>query len=65
MFKIKADSTFKDMLVVQSWGQVAGVDCGGTFAPVCRILSIRMVLATAVGFDWDPTAGRPNSVSKR
>ena len=53
MFKLQADKTFKGRLVVQGWGQVAGVDCGGTFAPVCRIQSIRMVLGTAVEFDWD------------
>ena len=53
VYKIKADKTFKGRLVVQGWGQVAGVDCGGTFAPVCRIQSIRMVLTTAVELDWD------------
>ena len=35
------------------WGQVPGVDCGGTFAPVCRLQSIRMVLAIAAEFDFE------------
>ena len=52
-YKMKAHKTFKGRLVVQGWGQVAAVDSGSTFAPVCRIQSIRMVLATAVVFDWD------------
>ena len=29
-------------LVVQGWSQVPGIDRGGTFAPICRIQSIRM-----------------------
>lgn len=33
---------------MQAWGQVSGRDCGGTFAPVCGIENIQMVLATAV-----------------
>ena len=53
VFKLKADKSFKGRLVIQGLGQVAGVDCGGTLAPVCRIQSIRMVLSTAVEFDWD------------
>ena len=28
-------------------GAIAGIDCGSTFAPVCRLQSIRMVLAIA------------------
>ena len=53
VFKLKADKTFNGRLVVQGWREVAGVDCGGTFSPVCRIQSIRMVLATAVEFHCD------------
>ena len=33
--------------------QVPGVDCGSTFAPVCRLQSIRMVLAIAAKFDFE------------
>ena len=31
---------------------MSGRDCGGTFAPVCRIQSIRMVLVTAAEKGW-------------
>ena len=51
VFNLKADKTFEGKFVVQGCGQVAGVDCSGTFAPVYRIQSIRMVLATAIEFD--------------
>ena len=43
--KIKADGVCKGRLVVLGWSQVPGIDCGGTFTPVCRLQSIRMVLA--------------------
>lgn len=47
VFKRKAGATFKARLVVQGWGLVPGVDCGGTFVPVCRLQSVHMVLDTA------------------
>ena len=47
VFKVKTDSTYKARLVAQGWNQVHGRDCGGTYAPVCRLQSIRMVLAIA------------------
>ena len=47
-YKIKADGVYKGRLVMLGWSQVPGIDCGGTFAPVCRLQSIRMVLAIAV-----------------
>ena len=51
--KVKADKSYKGRVVVLGWGQVPGVDCGGTFAPVCRLQSIRMVLAIAAEFDFE------------
>ena len=39
-------------MVVQALGQVSGRDCGSTFATVCRIQSIHMVLATAAEKGW-------------
>ena len=51
--KIKADGTFKSRLVVQGWSQVPGIDYGGTFAPVCRLQSIRMMLAIAAELDYE------------
>ncbi|CAN0247142.1 unnamed protein product [Ascophyllum nodosum] len=53
MYKVKADKSYKGRVVVLGWGQVPGVDCGGTFAPVCRLQSICMVLAIAAGFDFE------------
>ena len=37
----------KRSVVVLGWGQLPVIDCGSTFAPVCRLQSIRMVLAIA------------------
>ena len=51
--KVKAAKSYKGRSVVLGWGQVPRVDCGGTFAPVCRLQSIRMVLAIAVEFDFE------------
>ena len=53
VFKRKADATFKARLVVQGWGLVPGVDCSGTFALVCRLQSIRMVLAIAAEMNYE------------
>ncbi|CAN0205662.1 unnamed protein product, partial [Hapterophycus canaliculatus] len=47
VFKVKPDGTFKTRLVVQGFGQRHGIDCGGTFAPVCRISSQRTLLCIA------------------
>ena len=47
VFKVKPDGTFKARLVVQGYGQRHGIDCGGTFAPVCRISSQRTLLCIA------------------
>ena len=52
VFKAKADNTHKARLVVGGWGQVPVKDCGNTYAPVCRLQSVRMVLAIAAGMDW-------------
>ena len=52
-YKVKADKSYKGRVVVLGWGQVPGVDCGGTFAPVCRLQSIRMMLAIAAEFDFE------------
>ena len=53
VYKVKADKSYKGRVVVLGWGQVPGVDYGGTFAPVCRLQSIRMVLAIAAEFDLE------------
>ena len=53
VYKIKADGVYKGRLVVLGWSQVPGIDCGGTFAPVCRLQSIRMVLAIAAELNYE------------
>ena len=53
VYKVKADKSYKGQVVVLGWGQVPGIGCGGTFAPVCRLQSIRMVLAVAAEFDFE------------
>ncbi|CAN0444191.1 unnamed protein product [Pylaiella littoralis] len=51
VFKRKADGTFKGRVVAQDWNQVPGLDCGNTYAPVCRIQSVRMVACITVEFN--------------
>lgn len=52
VYKVKSDGTHKARLVAQGWNQVPGRDCGGTYSPVCRLQSIRTVLALAAEKDW-------------
>ncbi|CAM9204341.1 unnamed protein product [Sphacelaria rigidula] len=52
VFKVKADGRFKTRLVVQEWAQRHGLDCGSTFAPVCRLESQRLLLAIATVKNW-------------
>ena len=52
-FKVKVNQTYKVRLVAQDWNQVPGQDCGSTFAPVCRLQSVRMVIAIAAEMDWE------------
>ena len=65
VLKSKADSTYKSRLVVQGFSQIPCVDCGGTFAPVCRLQSIRMMLAIICGGTRLQGAhvGRANGIS--
>ena len=53
VFEMKADSTYKGRFVVQGVSQIFGVDCSGSFAPVCRLQSIRMMLVIAVELDYE------------
>ena len=55
VFQRKADGSFKGRLVLQGWNQVPGLDCGSTFAPVCRLPSVRMTACIVVHFGrkWD------------
>ena len=51
--KVKANHTLKGRVVVQGWRQGPGVDCGCTYAPICRIQSNRMALTIAVHENWE------------
>ena len=55
VFKRKAYGSFKGRLVAQGWNQVPGLDCGSTFAPVCRLPSVRVMACIVVhfGLKWD------------
>ena len=53
VFKVKSDYTFKARLVCQGYAQRPGIDCGATYAPVCRIESQRILMAIACHHDWD------------
>lgn len=48
----KADGRFKARLVVQGHVQEAGIDHGRSYAPVCRIGSVRTLLAIACEHGW-------------
>ena len=49
-YKVKADKSHKGRVVVLGWGQLPGIDCNSTFTPVCRLQSIRMMLAIAAEY---------------
>ena len=53
VYKVNADKPYKGRVVVLGWGQVPGVDCGGTFASVCRLQGICMVLVIAAEFELE------------
>ena len=53
VFKVKADHTLKERVVVQGWEQVTRVDCGCACALVGCIERIRMALVIAAHEDWD------------
>ena len=52
VFKQKADGRFKARLVVQGHVQEPGIDYGRSYAPMCRIGSIRTLLAIACEHGW-------------
>ena len=52
VFKQKADGRFKARLVVQGHVQEPGIDCGRSYAPVCRIGSIRTLPAIVCEHGW-------------
>ncbi|CAN0569747.1 unnamed protein product, partial [Laminaria digitata] len=53
VFKVKPDGLYKSRFCAQGFSQVAGTDFGSTYAPVCRIPSVRIVLAIAASHDWN------------
>ncbi|CAM9456827.1 unnamed protein product [Discosporangium mesarthrocarpum] len=52
VFARKQDGTQKARWVAQGFSQSNGLDYGETFSPVCRIGSVRLILALANKKDW-------------
>ena len=52
VFEQNTDGRFKAPLVVQAYVQEPGIDSGKSYTPVCRIGSVRMVLAMAREHGW-------------
>ena len=48
-----AGNSYKARLVAQGWNQVRGLDCGSTFAPVCRLQSVRMAITVEYDLEMD------------
>ena len=40
VYKVRVDNSHKRRVVVLGRGQSPGIDCGSTFAPVCRLQSM-------------------------
>ena len=51
VYKVKADNSHKERVIVLGWRLLPGIDFGSTFAPVCRLRSIRLVLAIAAEYN--------------
>ena len=52
VFKVKPDGLFKSRFCAQGYSQVAGTDFRSTYAPVCHIPSVRIMLAIAASHGW-------------
>ena len=52
VFKGKPDGVFKFRFCARGSSQVAGTDFQSTYAPICRIPSVRIVLAIAASHYW-------------
>lgn len=53
MFKVKADNIHEGRVLVQSWGQLPTVECGGMYDQLCRIQSTRLAPAVAAEHNWE------------
>jgi len=58
VFRVKKDAAgnateHKARLVAQGYTQVPGVDYFDTFAPVAKLVSLRIVLSLAARYDWE------------
>ena len=51
VFTVKPDGLFKSRFCAQGFSQVAGTDFESTYAPVCRIPGVRIVLVIAASHD--------------
>ena len=52
VFRVKSDGRYKARLVAQGYHQRVGIDCNDIYAPVCRMVSQRILLATAAERNW-------------
>ena len=52
-FKLKPDNKRNARIVAKGWNQVHGREYYETYAPVCRLQSIRMVLAITAYKNWE------------
>ena len=52
VLQAKTDGRFKARFVVQGYVQEPSIDYGKSYTPVCRIGSIRMILAIACDRGW-------------
>ena len=43
---------YKAREVAQGFRQIEGLDCSETFSPVCRIITVRALIAIAAFFGW-------------
>ena len=53
VFKVEPDGLLTSRFCAQGFLQVAGTYVGSTYAPVCRIPRVRIVLAIAASHDWN------------
>jgi hypothetical protein len=49
----KSDGTVEARLVARGITQVYGVDCFGTYSPIAKMASFRVILAIAARHNWD------------
>ena len=49
----KGGSAYKAQLIAQGFLQVPGVDCGATFTPVIKPVTVRLLATLGCQHDWE------------